>query len=129
MLVSYAGFLFLQGSFNLINFDRKWFLLHIDLCEPGVIQGCLSLNFNLFLDFFFRGASQVKTQTFQGKFYRIFQCLYQMKAENYPIPLRNNQVQNFLDQILTSLLIIIGFRVRGIKKDIRSYQKLWKVVR
>ena len=46
---------------------------------------------------------QVKTQTFQGKFYRIFQCLCQKKAENYPIRLRNNQVQNFLDQILTSL--------------------------
>ena len=25
-----------------------------------------------------------------------------MKAKNYPIQLRNNQVQNFLDQILTS---------------------------
>ena len=46
---------------------------------------------------------QVKTQTFQGKFYRIFQCLCQQKAENYPIRLRNNQVQNFLDQIFTSL--------------------------
>ena len=49
------GFLFLQGSFNLINFDRNWFLIDIDFCKPEVIQG-LSLNFNLFLEFFFRGA-------------------------------------------------------------------------
>ena len=31
-------------------------------------------------------------------------------------------MQNFLDQILTSLFIIIGFRVRGIEKGIRSYK-------
>ena len=55
LLVSYMGFLFLQGSFNLINCDRNWFLIDIDFCKPGVIQA-LSLNFNLFLEFFFRGA-------------------------------------------------------------------------
>ena len=42
---------FLHGSFNLINFDMNWFLIDIDFCEPGVIQG-LFLNFNLFLEIF-----------------------------------------------------------------------------
>ena len=94
---------FLQGSFNLINFDRKWFLIDIDFCKPQVIQG-LSLNFKLFLYFFLEmHKCQVRTQTFQGKFYRIFQCLCQIKAENYPIQLRKNQVQNSIDQIMTSL--------------------------
>ena len=69
------GFIFLQGSFNLINFDRNWFLIDIDFCKPEVIQG-LTLNFNLFLELFLEAhRCQVKTQTFQGKFYRIFQCL------------------------------------------------------
>ena len=42
----------------------------MDFCKPDVIQG-LSLNFNLFLEIFFRGADfkfQAKTQTFQEKF-------------------------------------------------------------
>ena len=49
------GFVFLQESLDLINFDRNWFLIDIDFCKPGVIEG-LSLNFNLFLEIFFRGA-------------------------------------------------------------------------
>ena len=40
---------FRQGSFNLINFDRSWFLIDIDFCKPGVMQG-LTLNFNVFLE-------------------------------------------------------------------------------
>ena len=103
---SYVGFLFSQGSFNLINFERNSFLIDIDFCTPGVIQG-LSLNFNLLLEMFFeKHKCQVKTQTFPGKFYRIFQCLRLMKAKDYPSQLKNNQVQNFLDQILTSLFHI-----------------------
>ena len=62
-----CGLLFLQGSFDLINFDRNWFLKDIDFCKPGVIQG-LFLNFNLFLEIFLEvHMCQVKTQTFQGK--------------------------------------------------------------
>ena len=69
------GFLFLQGLFNLISFDRKWFLIDIDFRKPGVIQG-LTLNFNIFLKIFLDvHKCQVKTQTFQGKFHKIFQCL------------------------------------------------------
>ena len=49
------GLHFLQGSFNFINFDSNWFLIDIDFCKPEVIQG-LSLNFNLFLEIFLRGA-------------------------------------------------------------------------
>ena len=41
------GLPFLQGSFNLIKFDRNWFLIDTDFCKAGVIHG-LSLNFNLF---------------------------------------------------------------------------------
>ena len=63
---------FLQGSFNLINFDRDWLLIDIDFCKPGVIQG-LSLNFYLFLEFFLEvHKCQVKTQTFQGIKHKIF---------------------------------------------------------
>ena len=40
---------FRQGSFNLINFDRNCFLIDIDFCKPGVMQG-LTLNFNVFLE-------------------------------------------------------------------------------
>ena len=40
-----------KGSFNLRNFDRNLFLVDIDFCKPGVVQG-LSLKFNLFLEVF-----------------------------------------------------------------------------
>ena len=33
---------FLQGSFNLIYFDRNWFLIYKDFCKPGVIQSLVS---------------------------------------------------------------------------------------
>ena len=63
-----CGHPFLQGSFNLINFDRNWFLIDKDFCKPGVIQG-LPLNFNLVLEFFLElHKCQVKTHTFQEKF-------------------------------------------------------------
>ena len=63
---------FLQESFNLVNFDENWFLIDIDLCKPEVIQG-LSLDFSLFLEIFLEVLKcPVKTQTFQGRFYRCF---------------------------------------------------------
>ena len=66
---------FFQRSFNLINIDSNWFLIDIDFCKPGVIEG-LSLNFNLFLKTFLEvHKCQVKTQTFQREFCRIFECL------------------------------------------------------
>ena len=38
-----CGLPFLQGPFNIINFDRNWFLIDIDFCKSGVIQS-LSLK-------------------------------------------------------------------------------------
>ena len=45
-----CGLPFLQGSFNLIHFDRNWFLIDIDVSKPGVIQG-LSLNVTFIIFF------------------------------------------------------------------------------
>ena len=61
---------FLQGSFNLINFGKDWFLIDIDFWKPRVI---LSSNFNLFLEIFLEvHKCQVEMQTFQGKFIGFF---------------------------------------------------------
>ena len=48
LYLMWASF-FRQGSFNLINFDRNWFLIDVDFCKAGVMQG-LTLNFNAFLE-------------------------------------------------------------------------------
>ena len=64
--------LFVQGSFNLLNFDRNWYLIDIDFYKPGVVLG-LSLNCNLYLELFSEVHKyQVQPHTFQGKFYRVF---------------------------------------------------------
>ena len=68
------GFHFLQGSLNLVEFVRNWFLIDIKFCNPGVIQG-LPLKINLFLEFILEGHRyQIKSQSFQGKFIR-FSCV------------------------------------------------------
>ena len=46
-----CGLPFFQGYFNLIDFDRSWFLIDLNFYKPGIFQG-LSLNFNSFLEFF-----------------------------------------------------------------------------
>ena len=46
---------------------------------------------------------QANTQTFQGWFYIVCQYLGLMQATNYLSRPKNNQEQNFLNQILTSL--------------------------
>ena len=49
---------------------------------------------------------QVKIQTFQGKFYMNYQFSGLMQAKDYDGQPKNNQEQNFIDQILTSVFPI-----------------------
>lgn len=95
------GFLFfLLGSFNLINFDRWWFLMGIDFCEtsyPGLI---FKLKF-VFGDFLwicisFRQKQSVKLfkKSFMWYISVYARC---MVVTLYPSQAKNNQAQYFLD--------------------------------
>ena len=116
------GFLFLKGSFSLIYFDRNWFLINIDFCKPGVIQG-LSLNFILFLEIFLRGA---KVSSKNSNFFSVH---VRWKQKIIPIKWETIQYKFFWIKSWLISFIVIWFRVRGIKNDIRSYNKLWKMVK
>ena len=124
--MSYVGFHFLQGSLNLVEFVRNWFLIDIKFCKPGVIKG-LSLKINLFLEFILEGhRCQIKSQSFQGKFIRFSCVCVWRKQKNIPVNWEIIKYKSFLIKSWLVAFIIIGLRVRGIENDIRSYKKLWK---
>ena len=122
IVCSLFGFLFLKGSFNLIYFDRNWFLINIDFFKPGVVQG-LSLNFILFLEIFLRGAKV------SSKNSNVFSVHVRWKQKIIAIKWETIQYKFFLIKSWLISFIVIWFRVRGIKNDIRSYNKLWKMVK
>ena len=62
-----------------------------------------------------------RNQTFQEKFCMISQCSCLIEATHYRNQPKNNQEQNFLDQILNSIsFIFIALWIREIEKKIRN---------
>ena len=98
---------------GVFQFNKAWFL---ETRNYPVVQ-------KYFLDVH---KCQVKIWSFPGRFYKIFQYLYLMKAKNYPGQSNNNNF--FFIKSWPFSFIFIALRIREIKINIRSYKKVWKTI-
>lgn len=112
---------FFKGSCNLKNFDIYWLLTDIDFCKPKVIQD-LSLNFNLFLETFFRG-TEMSSKDWNFSIKVLYDVSVFDESKRLSQSTKNNQEKIFsnFDQSL-SYLLFLG------QEDIKKYKELQEIV-